>query len=254
MRAIAIAAALAAALAGCSDGAPDPPVPDTAPPDAAAVDGCAGPRCALPPCVHHYREGHGDLYTSWTAGGGLALTLRAALEPDGVERAYAPLDVCIHVPRRAYDEVVALGGRPRGAGWDPIGVPAGAAFWLLPEQPLDGIPWLGVASDESAAGGVPAGTLETTLTVSVEVDPPPPAGGAFAAWGAVDDPDHPPFLFSTQTGAAAAGFIASSHAHLSWSFGAPGEYLVRARVAGVVAATGAPVASPPATYRFVVEE
>ena|GEM_PF-4985957 len=127
----------------------------------------------------------------------------------------------------------------------------GVAFWYLPEQAVDGVPWFGIASDEGAIGGIPLDVFGPTLTLSLAVEAP--AGGQFSVWGTVDDAEHPPFKFSTATGLTQTTVITASHSHLSWAFTVPGEYLVEARTSGTVVATGAQMTSAPVVYRFVVE-
>ncbi len=209
-----------------------------------------GTQCEPTPCRFRYTAGHGDMYASWDPATGLAMSLRSELEPGMGERAYAPSEVCIDVPRSTYDEVVNLGGRPSGAGWDPIGVAEGEAFWFLSETPIDGTPWFGIASDLSPAGGVPIGVLDDYLTLSLAVTPP--ADAALSVWGSVSDPEAPPFLFSTAHRLLETQIITGSHGHVSWAFTRPGEYRVEAVIEGTRLDTGASVSSLPVTYRFVV--
>ncbi|MGN6107627.1 MAG: choice-of-anchor M domain-containing protein [Kofleriaceae bacterium] len=210
-----------------------------------------GTACAPEPCTYRYTEGHGDMYASWDESEGLRLGLRSALEPGSGELVYDPWKVCIVVPRSTYEEIVSWGGRPPGAGWDPIGVPAGQSFWYLSELAIDGTPWFGLASDPSAVGGVPGGVFGQTLALSLEVDPP--AGAQLSVWSSVSDPEAPPFEISTAIGLSTMDMITGSHAHLNWAFTRPGEYFVRAVVSGTLVA-GGERASPPAVYRFIVEE
>lgn len=209
-----------------------------------------GTTCAPPPCRATYRQGHGDMYASYSAADGMALDLRTELTPGAGEARHAPLEVCIAVPRTTYDEVVGLGGRPPGAGWDPVGVPAGTGFWYLPEVAIDGVPWFGVASDPSALGGIEPGTLDDTLAIMISVDGPD--GGAFSAWGTVDDPERPPFVLSTATGDLVTEVPTGSHLHLSWAFTRPGEYLIDAAAIGRLP-SGESRTHDPVTFRFVVE-
>lgn len=240
---------LALAAAACGDNLAAAPG-DPPPPDAPGDSACTGAACQLPPCRFHYREAHGDIYISWDDAAGLSLGLRSAL--DGTtERVHAPAEVCIHVPKAAYDEIAGLGGRPPSAGWDPIGVPAGQAFWYLSEIPIDGAPWFGLASDDTELGGVPIGVFEDELALSFTVERP--AGAQFSIWGTVDDPEAPPFLVATAIDRAALSLITASHVHVSWGFTHAGEYTATAIASGVIAATGETRTSPPALFRFVVE-
>ena len=209
-----------------------------------------GTTCRPALCEYDYLQGHGDMYTTWTAERGLAMALRSELEPGKGELAYDPFEVCIHVPRSTYDEIVGFGGRPAGPGWDPVGVAEGQPFWYLPELPIEGTPWFGIASDVSPAGGVPVGVFGESLTLTIRVTPP--ADAAFSAWGSVDDPEAPPFVFSTTAGLDTSELFTSSHRHLSWAFTRPGEYLVEASIAGELADSGERRASAPVTYRFIV--
>lgn len=210
-----------------------------------------GASCELAPCRYQYTAGHGDMYTSWDATSGLVMALRSELEPGMGERAYPPLDVCIHVPHSTYEEIVSFGGRPPGAGWDPVGVAAGEPFWYLSETPIDGTPWFGIASDQSPAGGIPIGVFEQFMTLTLQVAGP--TGAALSLWGSVDDPESPPFLFSTAIGLEEAEVITGSHAHMSWAFTRAGTYLVEATITGTRVDTREKVTSQPATYRFIVD-
>lgn len=246
------------AAAACGDNGAAPP--DELPPDAPGAPdapdapdaGCIGADCALPPCRFDYVEGHGDLYVSWDDAAGLSLGLRAALEPGAGERVYDSSEVCVHIPRASFDEIAGAGGRPAGAGWDPIGVPAGRAFWFLSEVPIDGAPWFGLASDDTDAGGVPVGVFEDRLALALTVERP--AGAQFSIWASVDDPEAPPFLIATAIGRAELSLITSSHAHVNWGFTHAGAYVATAIASGKLAGTGETRTSPPVIVRFVVEE
>jgi surface-anchored protein len=211
----------------------------------------SGGGCLLSSCRYHYREGHGDLYVSWSEQDGLSTALRSELEPGTGEQLYATNDVCIDVPLVSYRELEELGGRPPGAEWDPIGVAEGEPFWYLPEVAMEGRPWFGLASEPSALGGVPIARFGPTLTLDVQVRPPP--GGHLSMWtsGPVGDAY---FQLSTVTGAARATLITGSHAHVSWGFTAPGEYLVDATVSGTRTDNGQTVTSASRLLRFVVHD
>lgn len=236
--------------AACGDNFDARPGDDAPPPpDAPGDSGCTGAACQLPPCRFHYIEGHGDIYISWDDAAGLSLGLRSALEGAG-ERVYASAEVCIHIPKAAYDRIAEFGGRPPSAGWDPIGVPAGQAFWHLDENPIAGSPWFGLASDDTELGGVPIGVFEDQLALSFTVERPPEA--QFSIWGTIEDPDAPPFLVATAIDRSALSLITGSHVHVNWAFSRAGDYVATVIASGVLA-TGEARTSPPAIFRFVVE-
>jgi surface-anchored protein len=132
-----------------------------------------------------------------------------------------------------------------------VGVGAGEPFWYLSETPIDGAPWFGIASDLSPAGGIPIGVFGEYLTLALSIAPPP--GAALSAWASVDDPEAPPFLFSTAIHRHQAQVVTGSHAHLSWAFTRAGTYLVDATITGTRNGSGEKVSSRPVTYRFIVE-
>lgn len=210
-----------------------------------------GGGCQLSACSFRYREGHGDLYVSWTEQAGLTTALRAELVADTGEKLYATSDVCIDVPRASYEELIDLGGRPPTEDWDPIGVAAGEPFWYLPEIAVEGRPWFGLASDPGELGGVPVDRFAPELTLSVEVQPPPGAHLSMWVSGPVGDAH---FLLSTVTGQRQTTLITGSHAHVNWGFTEPGTYLVSTTVSGTLTATGQPLTSPTNLLRFIVHE
>jgi surface-anchored protein len=211
----------------------------------------AGGGCQLAACSVRYREGHGDLYVSWTEAGGLSTALRAELVPDQGEQLYATSDVCIDVPVSSYHEIVDIGGRPAGEEWDPLGVPEGAPFWYLPEIAALGRPWFGLASDPGDLGGVPVERFGPSLTLAVKVTPPP--GAHFSMW--VSGPvGNALFLLSTVTGGDETTLITGSHAHVNWGFTKPGTYLVETTVSGTLTTTGQTLTSPTNLLRFDVHE
>ncbi len=210
-----------------------------------------GSGCQLSACSFRYREGHGDLYVSWTEQAGLTTALRAELVPDTGEKLYPTSDVCIEVPHASYAELIDLGGRPPTEDWDPIGVAAGEPFWYLPEIALEGRPWFGLASDPGELGGVPVERFAPELTLSVEVQPPPGAHLSMWVSGPVGDAQ---FLLSTVTGQRQTVLITGSHAHVNWGFTEPGEYLVSTTVSGTLTGSGQTVTSPTNLLRFIVNE
>lgn len=207
-----------------------------------------GGSCQIAACKFRYQQGHGDLYVSWSEARGLSTALRTELSPGAGERLHATSEVCIDVPHASYDEVVELGGRPPEEEWAPLGVAAGEPFWYLPEIAIEGRPWFGVASDPGALGGVPVDQMGPMMSLAIQVDAPP--GGALSMWvtGATGGAS---FLLSTASGLSSAEIITASHAHMSWGFTKPGEYLVDATVSGIRPG-GQRVTSAPSTLRFVV--
>jgi surface-anchored protein len=196
-------------------------------------------------CEHCFREGHGDVFVDYGRDTGLRVMLRTELEPGQGERLHAPDSVCIVVGYQRYQVVADAGGRPESSAWEPLGVPEGAAFWQLPAVATAGTPWLGTAVAALPALQIPG------QSVVLELSLPAAEAGAFSAYVATAF-GAPMFLFSTVNGLTELVLQSGSHAHMNWTFAAPGGVEL-SFVARAEALDGTPITSDEATFRFVIE-
>lgn len=246
---------------------PAPPAGDArpadAPLDALLVDVGPGADAALDAapaqvaCPTFYRAGHGDVSARYDAASGrLSLALRSHLvypEPSGELPEHDPVSICIVVPYSSYESMMKLGGRPAFGDPDafaPIGVPAGAAFWILEARNLASAqPFLGVASER-----VSAGLFKDPLMFELRAIAGPP-GSHLSIYQV---PFLPRFFVSTSepertlSKTQAISLPVGGHDHFNWTFSHPGTYdltfVVKAeRSAGGVAE------SAPVRFRFIAE-
>ncbi|MBM4361321.1 MAG: choice-of-anchor M domain-containing protein, partial [Deltaproteobacteria bacterium] len=132
------------------------------------------------------------------------------------------------------------------AEWDAVGVAQGEAFWFLPQTALAAVPWFGIAPE-----GVPAATFEADQVEVVLVGTAMPADASFASWS-TGSFGAPSFLFATSAGIDSSKRIAASHDHVNWGFSRAGTYWLTFVARATRLSDGAPVVSPPATFRFEV--
>lgn len=196
-------------------------------------------------CELCYREGHGDVFVDYAPEMGLRVMLRAELGPGQGERLHRPDTVCIVVGYQRYRVVADAGGRPAGKAWDPLGVPEGASFWHLPALATAAVPWFG-----TAVAPLPAEQLRDQRVV-LELAELDAGAGAFSAY-ATTAFGTPTFLLSTASGLNALALQGGSHAHLNWTFAAPGRVELTF-VAKAETLDGAPLTSDRATFRFLIE-
>jgi surface-anchored protein len=206
-----------------------------------AAAGAGGEDCAL-----WYEEGHGDLFVSYDPDTEqLTLWIRAQLaEP--TETLHSLDDVCIHVPRSTYDEVLAAGGRPVGNDWDSTGVEAHEPFWLLPQSPVPGVPWFGLSTE----GGPPAEILSGDISLAYALAAVP-LGGQLSQYS-VGTFGNPVFLLSSSAGELSYSRPPGIHEHLNWTFSSPGWWWVDV-VATAPLSDGVLLSSPPGRLRMWVE-
>lgn len=205
-----------------------------------------------------FSAGHGDV------GGIYAnseLELEVHLDDAGVE--LSPEEVTIVVPASAAQ------GRPAGAAYDAIGVPASGRIFKLSQSSfeanvLDHSPFLGIATEEIPSGiftpfpGTnPAAGIGLVRLELVAVTGP----GHFTVWR--DFPGGPGWesrsgfvgmpLASSDGVDPAHDYVdlpTGVHEHENWAFTAPGVYDVTLRLSGELLAGGRAVAE--GTYRFEV--
>ncbi len=118
------------------------------------------------------------------------------------------------------------------------GAPA-STFWILPQEERDGIPYIGLASDE-----IPQGVFENNRIDLVihEVEAP----GDVVLYQ-VDAFGQSEVFIDTRDGINAMEdritLEAGDHTHLNWAFTEPGVYIVTVYAAGSLADDGTPAAS-----------
>lgn len=211
---------------------------------AGAGGSSAGSRCDSD-CELCYREGHGDVLVDYAPQTGLRVMFRAELEPGQGERLHPPGAVCILVGYQRYLVVADAGGRPAGNAWDPLGVPAGAAFWQLPAVATAAAPWFG-----TAVTTLPAERIRDQRVV-LELAELDADAGAFSVY-TTSAFGTPKFLLSTASGLNELALQGGSHAHLNWTFTAPGRVDL-SFVARAETLDGVSITSDAATFRFLIE-
>lgn len=212
-------------------------------------------------CQVVYEAGHGDIFARYDAAGELRLRLRSHLTYPGpgggaAEPEHDPEGICIVVPYSSYLERQAAGGRPLleldGTDrFEPLGVPAGEAYWYLSANNLGAEqPFFGVATEGVPAQGIFDGPLRFDFE-SFDM----PEGASFSVYQV---PWIPFFYVSTSRpdatvhGAQRIEMPPGGHDHYAWTFSHPGRYAIRTVVSGD-RVSGGTVASAPATYIFIVE-
>ncbi len=136
--------------------------------------------------------------------------------------------------------------RPAGAAFDFIGVPAGQAIWVVPQNEVPGLLYLALASEDIAAADVEPDEVRFRLKA---VDGP----GAFSVWE-VDGLGVPTAFFSTADGVTAGDEFVSllGHSHLNFGFTARGLYAVTLQ-AFTTTTGGDPLVSEEFTVYFAVD-
>jgi surface-anchored protein len=202
---------------------------------AAAIGAAARPSWA----VEVFATGHGDVGAAYEDG---ELELEVHLDDAG--EAFAPEDVVIRVPSTTAEP------RPAHAGFDALGVPAGATIYRLSQSAADaalkGSPFLGLATEEipphtfSAFPGTnPAHGIGLIRIELLAVNGP----GHFSLWqdvGGLPGFETRPGLVGPAL--ASFGGIDTSedffprptgiHDHANWDFTAAGEYAITLRASG----------------------
>ncbi|MEU4693770.1 choice-of-anchor M domain-containing protein [Actinoplanes sp. NPDC023714] len=199
---------------------------------AVLVGGLAAPAQAAPITL---TSGHADILDVDYAAGALSLDVLDGTGPADVER--APADVVFQVPAAAKITV------PAGSAWSFLG-PSGGTAWVLPQSGTPGLLYAGWNTL-----GVPAGALQlNTVTFRlIGVSGP----GDFSVYTVAAG--TPTRQFDSSDGLPDARTVArNSHAHANWAFTKAGTYTVTFEATAILAATGATVTSGAKTYTFTV--
>lgn len=197
-----------------------------------------------------YTAGHGDL----GLGEGTELELHLHLGGEGeaarvdgnplFDTEYEPDEVTIIVPASAQQV------RPAAAAWNPLGIDAGEAFWIIPESETNaeawGTPFLGIG-----AGGVTKNHFddnELTLTLKGVAGP-----GEFALYNL--ELGVPDFVMSgfddgiTDNDQILLDLDERDHAHYNIAFTEPGSYQIDFEVSATV---GGNIETDRAAFTFAV--
>ncbi|MFC0508864.1 choice-of-anchor M domain-containing protein [Micromonospora costi] len=184
-----------------------------------------------------FRTGHLDVVDVAYEAGELEIGVHD--EDNDVE--YGSDEVKLVVKRQAKVTV------PADPAFAFLGTPGVSTVWTLPEIQNPDLIWPGIAAEEIEPGVFAGDSL--TLSVRSVTGP-----GQLAIYteNAVGQPN---VLADSGDGLPdSINLTAGDHMHANWAFDEAGTYRVVVRATGVVAATGQPVTSAPATLHFTVKE
>lgn len=154
---------------------------------------------------------------------------------------YAPDEAVLFVSKAA---AVA---RPTSNDFAFIGVGSGATYYRLPQNPDSNLLFLGLGSEEIAAGTFEGGVIELRLK-SIQ------GPGDVSLWAA--ELAGPVVKFASSDGITSDDIVSlqeGSHSHFNWGFTKPGRYEVTIEAIATLAGQTAPVSSGDVTYQFQVE-
>ncbi len=144
------------------------------------------------------------------------------------------------------DIVAASNLVPSGAQWSFLGA-AGSPFWLLPQTEDEDLLFLGLGTEELAAG-IFTGDQVTLSLRGVS------APGNFAVF-LTDMFGNPTVLMNSGDGITAGDAVtlgAGAHTHVNWAFGAPGVYQIDLEGSGTLVDGNVFTSSGNVTYTFEV--
>lgn len=130
------------------------------------------------------------------------------------------------------------GGTPLGNAGDPL--------WILPQNPYDGVPYVGISAET-----VPAGVISGSFTLKLTRLEGP---GQFIVWqagsfGSID------VKLDARDGIGPTDFLTlpdGGHAHYNWGFTTNGVYRAYFQASGVLAGQGTTTVSPETPFTFHV--
>ncbi|MBK9137899.1 MAG: choice-of-anchor M domain-containing protein [Verrucomicrobia bacterium] len=181
--------------------------------------------------------GHADVGVNYEDG---AWDLHVHAEDLGME--YEPDGVWLKVAASARTSV------PSAPAFSFLGEP-GAPIWMLPAIQRPDLLFLGLGTEELAAGVFSNNTVRLALK---SVNGP----GDFIVYQ-LDAFGSPVVSFNSRDGISSNDLrtlTAGSHVHVNWVFTAPGRYRIGLQASGVLAATGETTTSEVAEYLFDVGE
>ena len=133
---------------------------------------------------------------------------------------------------------------PEDPGFGFLGT-AGGSVWVLPQDELEGVLFLGVAGDEIQAGVFENDAVALQL-VSVR-------GPGEVSFYSVDEFGSPNVFFNTADGLDASDVFPVSvggHSHQNWGFTSPGVYKLGLQASGTLTSTGASIQSDVVEFAF----
>ncbi len=206
-----------------------------------------------------YSAGHGDIGIAYEDEGngpefflhyhlGATATVDGSLvgnAPDGLE--FEPGDITTTIPSST---MMVL---PNNAALNTgTGVAAGGAIWILPQAEQDGLPFLGIATEELAAAD-----WTGNITFSMGAVTSPSGRGNFSLWNADGFGDVTFFYSTNSPGSTEDGNVLTlptgTHAHFNYGFSEPGTWDVELTVAGTHVTDGALSSTRNFTFNVVPE-
>lgn len=144
------------------------------------------------------------------------------------------------------DILSALSSVPAGAAWSFLGT-AGSSVWVLPQTHDPDLLFLGLGTEELAAGIF----ADDQVRLSLKAVSGP---GPFAVYQ-TDMFGNPNVLMNSGDGITSGDAVtltAGAHSHVNWAFSAPGVYQIDFEGSGTLAAGNVFTSSGNVTYTFEV--
>jgi surface-anchored protein len=180
--------------------------------------------------------GHVDLGVEWKDG---RLDLHIHVEETDVE--YSPRGAVFRIGEAAERSIPDL------IAFSFLGTP-GHSTWILTTTERDGLPFLGLGTEDIASGVLTGDRLSLEL-IGI-------TGAGDVALYDVDGFGGVTVLLNSADGVSAQdrmALAAGTHRHVFWAFNAPGTHEVRFRVSGILAEGNVPVTAE-GVFTFVVAE
>lgn len=193
-----------------------------------------------------YAGGHCDLCADYEDGG-LSLHYHFHATGPGYAENGKPL-VGEYDPAVLYTRVpdITKTTVPTGSDYGFLGAPAGSDAWILSQNPVAGVPYLGFGTEE-----LDPDDWSSTITYRlVGADGP----GEVSMW--MSNPFGSPAVYwATSDGVSDSDVYSQAalgHSHANWGFTAEGVYRVQMQVSGVLADGKTTVSSNVETFTFLV--
>jgi surface-anchored protein len=190
-----------------------------------------------------YRSGHAGIATKYSDG---SLTMFLNVTPGCKDDAGNDLPVGEYSPDaiyiRASDAMKST--RLPGETWDFLGTDAGSDIWVMPQNNVEGLPYMGMTAGKLVANDW-SGQISYSL---LGVDGP----GNFSVW-TTDAFGAPTVYWQSSNGCDGSDSLllnVGSAQHVNWGFTAEGVYNAQVQFSGTVA--GGDAVSTAETFTFLV--